>query len=58
MRNLSLIDKCTVPLSFLETCCVAAIESNLLYFANENELCKLDVNSSNPEENVINLLIL
>ena len=38
--------------SFLKTCQSAAIERSLLFFANETELCKLDLDKVNPEEEV------
>lgn len=57
MRNLALIDKKSASCSFLKNCCAATVERNCMYFANQNELCKLDVDQKNPEENVSVLFI-
>ena len=52
MRNLTLVDKKLATCSFLKNCCAATVERNLLFFANQNELCKLDIDKSNAEDNV------
>ncbi|KAK4012972.1 hypothetical protein OUZ56_025220 [Daphnia magna] len=52
MRNLNLIDKKAASCSFLKDCCAATIERNLMFFANQNELCKLDVDQPNAEDSV------
>ena len=52
MRNLTLVDKKLATCSFLNHCCAATVERNLLFFANQNELCKLDIDKSNAEDNV------
>lgn len=52
MRNLALIDKKPASCSFLKGCCAATVERNCMYFANQNELCKLDVDQKNAEDNV------
>lgn len=52
MRNLTLIDKKAASCSFLKDCCAATIERNLMFFANQNELCKLDVDQPNAEDSV------
>jgi len=52
MRNLSVIDRKSNKCSLFTSCTAAAIERNILYFANHNELCKLEVEKANAEENV------
>jgi len=52
MRNLSVIDRKSSECSLFTTCTAAAIERNILYFANQNDLCKLEVDKANAEENV------
>lgn len=52
MRNLALRDKKLATCSLLKECQAATLERNLLYFTTSNELCKLDVDQPNPEENV------
>lgn len=52
MRNISLIDKKQVSCSFLKNVCTATVERNFMYFANQNELCKIDTNHSDAENSV------
>lgn len=51
MRNLSVVDRKSNNCSLFGTCAAAAIERNVLYFANQNDLCKLEVDKANAEEN-------
>ena len=55
MRNLSFIDKQVIPCLLLRNCVAATVEGSVLYFVSGNELCKLDLELSNFDENV-NLL--
>lgn len=52
MRNLSLVDKKQVSCSFLKQCCVATVERNLVFFASQSDLCKIDVEQADAENNV------
>ena len=52
MRNLQLCEKKLAACSLLKECQAATLERNLLYFANRDELCKLDLEQPNPDDNV------
>lgn len=51
MRNVSLVDRKFVSCSFLENCSAAAVEQNFLYFTSQYDLCKLDLDQPDPENN-------
>ena len=51
MRNILLIDKKLVPCSFLKNCSAATVERNLMYFASQDDLCKLDLDLTDAENN-------
>ena len=52
MRNLCPVDSYVAACSLLDTCHAATVERNIIYFINDNEICKLEMDSSDPEENV------
>ena len=52
MRNLCLVDSYVAKCSLLKTCQAATVERNIIYFSNENEICKLEMDSLNPENDV------
>ena len=52
MRNLCQVDSYVAACSFLKTCQAATVERNLIYFTNDSEICKLEIDSLDPEKNV------
>lgn len=58
MRNVSLVDRKFVSCSFLENCTAAAVEQNFLYFTSQYDLCKLDLDQPDAENNASQIFFL
>ena len=52
MRNLCPVDSYVAACSLFKTCHAATVERNLIYFINDNEICKLEMDSLDPEKDV------